>query len=103
LQCKDWFRKTIWREGKQVSIEESWRKRRPLVFPQSDMKVQDKTGKELTVSILHMLFSANEVADLICSEDEGVVTIKSMRNWLPTAAYACEAANHLNELFSVSE
>ena len=103
-QCTDWFgEKFLVQFDQELSVADSWRKHRPQVYPQSEIQIQDdEHGKTIKVKVIHLLFSANDVPNLQATDYEGVVTFKSMRSWLPTAAYACEAITHLNAVFGFS-
>jgi hypothetical protein len=98
FQCKDWFYDTT--EGSNIVMK--WKKNRKDLFPSDEINFTIENRNQ-TVKIFHILFSSNELeqkANLQCTESDGAGTLKTMREWLPTAAYACEGAHKLREIFS---
>jgi hypothetical protein len=99
IQCKDWF---VGEMSSMNTIDNSWRRNREKLFPDTEVHIEDKAGRKCTVRVLHILASVNDedvLPRINCSRVEGVMTVNSMRSFLPTAAYACEAANHLRAIF----
>jgi hypothetical protein len=97
MQCKDWFRDNI--QGSSIQAEWSGCKpdlMKPLLFAID--------GKDVRVHVQYLLFSTNDLENEVqCGDDGGVVTVTSMRNWLPTASYACQGAHHLRRVFCETE
>jgi hypothetical protein len=55
----------------------------------------------IEIQRLTLLFSANELkSPMACLPYEAAISIKTMREWLPTAAFACESGRTVRELFS---
>jgi hypothetical protein len=104
FQNKNWFKESLFKSGPSLRIADSWRKRRHLSFPNSVEHFTDKQGNLCTVEVIHILASVNDqvLEEVHCQANEGVLTVKSMRSWLPTAAFACETANLLRVLFDAS-
>jgi hypothetical protein len=99
FQCKDWFLDTA--EGSNIVTK--WKKNRKDLFPPKNKINFIFENRIQTIQIFHILFSSNELeekANLQCIESDGAGTLKTMREWLPTAAYACEGAHKLREIFS---
>ncbi len=99
IECKDWFFDMA---GKDT-IEDRWLKSK-IEFPDEvvDVVLKDDQGKSVAakVTCLNFLFASNEPGDNVkCGARDGVVSVQSMRNWLPTAAYACENAHQQRRLF----
>lgn len=101
FQCKDWFTDDVWDRVSKLTVIESWKKYRHEIFPENFVKFSDKNGVEGSVHILHILFTANEIASsqVKLSPNEGVSSLMAMRNWLPTAAYASQSAMSLRSVF----
>ena len=98
--CKDWFSHTI---GKgTVDLGQVWRESQAEEFlGKGNPVVVEVGGVAVTVQVVFMLFTPNNLlGDVKLGLAEGVVTVASMRRWLPSAAYACETAHHLREIFS---
>lgn len=108
VQAKDWFGDYVrLRPPKKgsYSVLDSWRKNMDQVFPEKKIIFTNELGETVTVKVLFLLFTANELDEsmrqqLNCSDQEGAGSIKTMRNWLPSAAFACETAQKLKELFA---
>jgi hypothetical protein len=105
IQCKDWFKDDSRQEdGKLIKYHEMWRiSQEDLGFLRSHDTELVVNGTRVTVRVLYLLVSSNELQEKVqCRDDEGVVTAASMRSWLPTAAYAMEGAHKLRQLFVVA-
>jgi hypothetical protein len=84
VQCKDWFATTV---------DQS----RPLESPRQPEIVLDDGA---TVTFASLLFTVNKPPPSVSLESfEGVISVASMRNWLPTAAHALQTVTHLREIF----
>jgi hypothetical protein len=80
----------------------TWRRDREI-FPKEEMNVKDVHGQEVTVQFLHILQSANAIeTNVECNDDEGIGNILQMREWNPTAAFACENVMYMRKLFKKS-
>jgi hypothetical protein len=105
IQCKDWFKDDLKQGEELIKYHEMWRKsQKHLKFLRSNAQlVENVNGTRVTVKMLFLLLSSNELQERVeCRDDEGVVTAASMRSWLPTAAYAMEGAHKLRQLFVVA-
>jgi hypothetical protein len=105
FQNKNWFKESLFKDQQSLSVADSWRKRREFSFPNSVEQFTDKQGNSCTVEVIHILASVTDqvLEEVHCEANEGVLTVKSMRSWLPTAAFACETANLLRVLFDASD
>jgi hypothetical protein len=98
----------VWEESKRVF--RSWKgPRAPTTGPSVSQRKRRNPTLMITVTVnghpavanfRFLLFSVSGCPKVKCVRDEGVITAKSMRNWLPTAAYGCELAQFLQETFS---
>jgi len=127
IQAKNWFKESLAvssvnnysnsSSSSSILIGHQWRKSQEE-FPKSikgfgtDIIVakgrKSTSGKNLgfcsKVSRVFILCTGNELQTAIsCAADEGIVTIRAMRSWLPTAAYNCEAAHHLRQMFTAND
>ena len=97
VQVKDWFGDT----AKGHQMVDQWRKHRS-VTPDSTMQVLNRRKNVTeTVHIVFTLFCANDIPKgIVCGANEGVGNILHMKDWLPTAAYACQNAVQLRSIFT---
>lgn len=98
-QCKNWFRDAVYNkaQGREEDIVTKWRQHDKLA-PSSVEVVVD--GTTHTVPCVSLLFTANSLESPVKLQPlEGVITIASMRHWLPTAAHALQTLTHLREIF----
>jgi hypothetical protein len=103
MQCKDWFQNFVVdpKTREKVAIEAKWRSAQRKFRNAGEIKV--KVGsKVVQVKPYYLLFSASDPG-ISVREGEGIVTTASMRNWLPSAAYAMQLAQMMNRAFSPSE
>ena len=110
FQNKNWFQDTVKPEtkkiqnGNPVHIIDSWRKNRHLI-PKDTITLYDDNGEPMMVVEFFHILSANPIdvkeynKEFKCADNEGIGTIPQMRAWNPTAAYACETAVTVNNLF----
>lgn len=91
IQVKDWFLDNS--KGNNIVVE--------------CRKYDKSCPSEVTLSsgvkipVFSLFYMANPLEqDLACQPREGIVTIRSMRSWLPTAAHAIQSFSHLREVFS---
>ena len=96
LQCKDWFIAA----GK---LEKKWDESRKEL-PTNHLGDLDLKDDGLIVTPIFLLFSSNGLSEnKPLQKNCGVVSILSMRNWLPTASYACEMAQKLQQIYQPSQ
>lgn len=92
-QCKYWFKDRA--EG--TDIVRAWRKHDSKVPAEIEVIVD---GVTIPVPCASLLFTANPLQQAVTLRpQEGVITIASMRRWLPTAAHALQMFTHLREIF----
>ncbi len=104
FQNKDWFWDVVKEKGKEgyKNIIDAWRERREM-FPKGIMNIDNFHGQNVTVEFLFILQSANAIEmGVKVNDNEGIGNIVQMREWNPTAAFACENAMHMRKLFSKS-
>jgi len=103
IQVKDWFQGFVTdAAGQRLRADESWRRMRSEVFPNQIMEFELEPGRIARVTVLFLLFTANEPKfELTCSSFEGAGSLITMRNYLPTAAFACESAAKLSCMFKL--
>jgi hypothetical protein len=97
IQCKDWFLDNV----KKNYFVDEWKKDRKTLFPNNEINFTINNRNE-TVKVFHILCSANEleeIANLQCTDNDGAGSLRTMRGWLPTAAFACECAHKLRVIF----
>jgi hypothetical protein len=124
VQAKNWFRDVIkGAAGATHSVANCWRRSvmpfespviefvgkdgngqatpNPMLLPTGPIKVKTN-GNDAIVNIRYILFTSNKPDQLALPRSSGVITTQSMRRWLPTAAYACEHAHLIQEIFAPS-
>ena len=91
-QAKDWFLDTS--NGTNVLVD--WHK-----YDKS-CPTEVTLSSGMKVPIFSLLFMANPPMQqgVTCRPRDGIVTIRSMRSWLPTAAHAIQSFALLREVFS---
>ena len=95
VQCKDWFKDTVYNNKVPVDIVEKWRQHDNML-PSQKVVLEDGT----TVPFASLLFVANRLQQKVTLNPfEGVISIAAMRTWLPTAAHALQTFSHLREIF----
>lgn len=93
VQCKYWFKAKT--EGTDIVV--AWRKHNSKVPADIEVTVD---GATIPVPCVSLLFTANPLQQSVkLGSLEGVITIASMRRWLPTAAHALQMFTHLREVF----
>jgi hypothetical protein len=103
IQVKDWFfdRFVSNNNKNEVFLSDEWKSNRKVLFPNNEITFTNGNRTE-TVKIFHILLTANEldrIDDLKCVDNDGAGSVQTMKTWLPTAAYACESAHNLREIF----
>jgi hypothetical protein len=101
FQCKDLFLDHVKRNNSKINFVNELKKYRKTLFPEDEINFTiDNMNK--TLKVFHVLCSANELEEisyLQCTDSDGAGSLKTMRGWLPTAAFACEGAHKLREIF----
>ena len=100
IQCKDWFKD----ESQGVQLLNTWAQSKKA-FPLDEegcIKVKDMNLRDIQVKVIFLLFTSNPLQDpsYVCADNEGLCDVHTMRDWLPTAGYACESGQLMRSLFT---
>jgi hypothetical protein len=101
MQCMDWFQNFVHKNGRKITMGEKWRSAQRPFRDAGKLRVT-VNSKFRQVKPCYLLFSASDPG-LSVQEGEGIITASSMRNWLPTTAYAIQLAQLTKRAFTPSE
>jgi hypothetical protein len=75
----------------------------PNSLRNSPLPLKVTVGRDrVDVNVRFLLFIAADCPKATRVEDKGVIIVRAMRDWLPTAAYGCELAQFQQEMFDIA-